>query len=102
VYSCILGRLDTGIAACMAAMHGTRIFKSQTDSDRMMYNTQPRLGKCHKQKARSKAQIRKLENPQTAEFCEHTHLLDPAIELFTHRPRMHASLVESCASRIQL
>jgi hypothetical protein len=66
------------------------------------HGRQPRLGKCHKQKARSKAQIRKLENPQTAEFCEHTHLLDPAIELFTHRPRMHASLVESCASRIQL
>ena len=58
---------------------------------------QPRLGKIQEQKARSKAQIRKLENPQTAEFCEHTHLLDPAIELFTHRPRMHASLVESCA-----
>ena len=65
-------------------------------------SSQPRLGKLQEQKARSKAQIRKLENPQTAEFCEHTHLLDPAIELFTHRPRMHASLVESCASRIQL
>ena len=38
--------------------------------------------------------------PQTAEFCDRTHLLDPAIVLSTHRPRMHASLVESCSSRM--
>ena len=29
-----------------------------------------------------------------------THLLDPAIELSTHRSCMHASLVDSCSSRM--
>lgn len=32
-------------------------------------------------------------DPQTAESCDRTHLLDPAIELSTHRPRIIAACV---------
>jgi len=53
--------------------------------------------------------VRNQRDPQTAGFCDRTHLLGPAIELSTqtsqrdcstHRPRMHASLVDSCSSRM--
>ena len=44
--------------------------------------------------------MRNQRDPQTAGFCDRTHLLGPAIELSTHRPHMHASLVDSCSSRM--